>query len=99
MPAQLSPQEVARNMTRALEWTSNGSAITRTFKFADFAAALDFVNNVGAAAEKANHHPDIVIRWNKVTLTLSTHSEGGLTALDFELASTLDRLALGKANN
>jgi 4a-hydroxytetrahydrobiopterin dehydratase len=63
-----------------------------TVKLHDFAAALAFVNAVGAAAEAANHHPDIDIRWNKVRLVLTTHSAGGLTVLDIALAAAIDRL-------
>jgi len=66
----------------------------REWKFADFAQALAFVNRVGEAAEAANHHPDILLHgWNKVRLELSTHSEGGLTEADFEMAARVDRLA------
>ena len=67
-------------------WENNGKEITRTYKFKDFAEAMAFVNKVGGLAEAADHHPDIDIRWNKVKLTLSTHSAGGLTAKDFALA-------------
>jgi 4a-hydroxytetrahydrobiopterin dehydratase len=69
-------------------------AIEREFKLADFATALAFVNRVGEAAERANHHPDILLHgWNRVRLTLSTHSEGGLTGADFDLAEQIDGLA------
>jgi len=74
------------------EWTRKGSVITRTFQFRDFATAIEFVNALARLAERANHHPDIDIRWNKVTLTLTTHDEGGLTEKDFELAGQIDRL-------
>ena len=67
-------------------WENNGKEITRTYKFKDFAEALAFVNKVGQLAEAADHHPDIDIRWNKVKLTLTTHSAGGLTEKDFALA-------------
>lgn len=73
-------------------WDRSGEVITRTFEHKDFAGALAFVNAVGAEAEKANHHPDIDIRWNKVTLALSTHSEGKLTQKDVDLASKIDHL-------
>ena len=74
-------------------WQRNATAITREWKFADFAAALAFVNRVAEAAEAANHHPDILLHgWNKVRLELSTHSEGGLTNADFELAARIDVL-------
>ena len=75
-------------------WSRDGEAITREWKLADFAAALDFVNRVGALAEEANHHPDILLHgWNEVRLTLSTHSAGGLTEADFALAGRIDDLA------
>ena len=67
-------------------WENNGKEITRTYKFKDFAEALVFVNKVAGLAETADHHPDIDIRWNKVKLTLTTHSAGGLTEKDFALA-------------
>ena len=67
-------------------WESNGKEIIRTYKFKDFAEAMAFVNKVAGLAEAADHHPDINIRYNKVRLTLSTHSAGGLTEKDFALA-------------
>ncbi len=69
-----------------------GKTITRTFEFKDFPAAMKFVNAVARLAERTWHHPDIDIRWNKVALTLTTHSEGGLTEKDFKLARQFDRL-------
>ena len=75
-----------------LHWTREGDALVTTVKLHDFAAALTFVNAIGAAAEAANHHPDIDIRWNKVHLVLTTHSAGGLTVLDIALAAAVDRL-------
>jgi 4a-hydroxytetrahydrobiopterin dehydratase len=75
-----------------IAWERDGDALKTTVVLRDFAAALSFVNAVGAAAEAANHHPDIDIRWNKVHLVLTTHSEGGLTVLDLALASAIDRL-------
>jgi 4a-hydroxytetrahydrobiopterin dehydratase len=74
-------------------WSREGEEITRTYSFADFNESMAFVTRVALAAEKADHHPDIDIRWNKVTLTLSTHSEGGLTAKDLDLADVCDGLA------
>ena len=61
------------------EWTRKGATISRTFQFKDFPAAIEFVNAVARVAEEAWHHPDIDIRWNKVTLALTTHDAGGLT--------------------
>ena len=73
------------------EWTKRNGAIRRTYEFVDFVGAIKFVNAVAKAAEKAQHHPDIDIRWNKVTLVLSTHDEGGLTQKDFALATKCDQ--------
>jgi 4a-hydroxytetrahydrobiopterin dehydratase len=75
------------------EWRSEGDALVRDFEFADFAGAMAFVNRVAEAAEAANHHPDILVHgWNKVRLTLSTHSEGAVTDKDRELSQAIDRL-------
>ena len=77
---------------QGLAWEHVGDELVTTVELHDFAAALAFVNAVGAAAEAANHHPDIDIRWNKVRLVLTTHSAGGLTVLDVALAAAIDRL-------
>jgi 4a-hydroxytetrahydrobiopterin dehydratase len=71
-------------------WSLEGEAITRTVSFGDFGEAMGFVTRVGLAAQAADHHPDIDIRWNRVTLRLSTHSAGGLTGLDRDLAAEID---------
>jgi 4a-hydroxytetrahydrobiopterin dehydratase len=73
-------------------WELKENEISRAFVFKDFSESMGFVTRVGLEAEKADHHPDIDIRWNTVTLTLSTHSEGGLTASDLGLADTADHL-------
>jgi 4a-hydroxytetrahydrobiopterin dehydratase len=89
----LSPAEVDQALDeQQLRWTRQDDTLVTTVALHDFAAALQFVNAVGAAAEAANHHPDIDIRWNKVTLVLTTHSAGGLTVLDLALAGAVDRL-------
>ena len=77
------------------EWRFDGEegAIRRTFRFADFSAAFAFMTRVAMAAEKADHHPDWSNSWNKVEIALSTHSAGGLTALDIEMAQAIDTLA------
>lgn len=72
------------------EWSENGGTIQRTYAFKDFIEAMAFVNKVAQAAEADQHHPDILIRWNKVTLTLSTHDAGGITQKDFDLAAKCD---------
>lgn len=76
-----------------LGWERQGNALVKTVDCGDFAGALAFVNRVGALAEERNHHPDIAISWRNVTLTLSTHSAGGITGSDMELAAAVDRLA------
>ena len=73
-------------------WQLAGNAITTTVKRADFRGAMAFAEQVADLAEAAGHHPDIAISWNKVTLTLSTHSAGGLTATDFALAGEISGL-------
>ena len=78
------------------EWSQRPDALERDFEFADFAAAIAFVNRVAEVAEERNHHPDIFVHgWNKVRLTLSTHSEGGLTDADHALARAIDELGDG----
>jgi len=90
----LSDSEVQERLARAEGWRREGQEIQRELSFPDFAAALDFLVRVGALAEAADHHPDMLLHgWNKVRLTLSTHSEGGITAADFELAAEIDRIA------
>lgn len=89
---RLSEEEIQAAMPRVPGWERRGDAIVRSYKFADFKGAMGFVNRVAELAEKANHHPDILIQYSKVTLTLSTHSAGGLTDKDFELAAQIDRL-------
>jgi 4a-hydroxytetrahydrobiopterin dehydratase len=91
--ALLSDDEVGRRLADLPGWERDGSAIKRRFKFEDFQASVDFVNRLTPAAEEMNHHPDLAISWNTVDCTLSTHSEGGLTDNDFELASQIDSLA------
>jgi 4a-hydroxytetrahydrobiopterin dehydratase len=90
--ALLSDAQIERNLEGS-QWRREGQAIVRDLQLADFAAAIELVDRVAAAAEAANHHPDILVHgWNKLRLTLSTHSEGGLTEADFALAGRLDTL-------
>jgi 4a-hydroxytetrahydrobiopterin dehydratase len=90
MPRLLTDDEITTQLQNLTNWEradSGGDTAIRTeFEVADFRAALDLVQRLGNEAEQMNHHPDIDIRWNVVTLVLSTHSEGGLTQLDFEAA-------------
>jgi 4a-hydroxytetrahydrobiopterin dehydratase len=88
-----SDEEIEQRLA-ASEWCREGDTIVRDFACEDFARAMSFANAVAEAAESANHHPDILIYgWNKVRLTLTTHSAGGLTAADFQLAGAIDGLA------
>ena len=90
--ALLDDNEIQQRLERS-EWRREGDAIARDFEFPDFAAAMQFVNAVAGIAEERNHHPDILIHgWNKVRLTVTNHSEGGLTEADFGLAHAIDAL-------
>ena len=90
---KFSPDEVERRRTAVPGWSTDGSAIRREFVFDGFASAVAFVVRIGFDAEAADHHPDIFLsRYKKVTLTFTTHSEGGLTAKDFAAAEAADRL-------
>jgi 4a-hydroxytetrahydrobiopterin dehydratase len=87
--ARLSDEELA-----ALDgWERDGDAIRRTFELEDFKGSVEFVNRLTPEAEGMNHHPDLEISWNKVTVSLTTHSEGGLTGNDIELARRIGALA------
>ena len=90
--ALVSNEEIDAFIEAHPGWSRSGDAITRTYEHADFSESIGFVTRVALAAEKADHHPDIDIRWNKVTLTLSTHSEGGITTKDLDLADLCDGL-------
>ena len=79
-------------------WTQNGAEITRTAECASFPAAIELVRRVADEAERRDHHPDIDIRWRTLRFTLSTHSAGGLTQLDLDLADEIDRLATASEN-
>jgi 4a-hydroxytetrahydrobiopterin dehydratase len=83
---------VAEGLQHLPGWERRGNQLVKTFVRDDFARALVFVNEVADAAEAAGHHPDIDIRWNKVTLALSSHDEGGLTDRDFQLAARIQEL-------
>ena len=88
----LDDESIARELAAVPGWERTGDAIVKTTEFGDFKEAMAYVNQVADIAEAQNHHPDITIQWNKVTLTLSTHSAGGLTANDFGLARRIDAL-------
>lgn len=90
---QLSDERIAEELAGA-QWRREGDSIIRDWKLADFGAAMVFVNRVAEVAEAADHHPDILVHgWNRVRVILSTHSAGGLSSADFELARTIDGIA------
>jgi 4a-hydroxytetrahydrobiopterin dehydratase len=90
---KLADAEVERALNDLPEWGLVGESIHRTYAFADFCAAMAFVNAVAEAAERVQHHPDILVRYSKVTLTLSTHDANGITTKDFDFARAADALA------
>jgi 4a-hydroxytetrahydrobiopterin dehydratase len=91
--ALLSSSEIGARLAELAGWRRSGDAIAKTFERGDFVGSVEFVDSLVEPAEAMNHHPDLEISWDKVTVTLSTHSEGGLTAADFELAAKIDALA------
>lgn len=91
--AKLSDEEIGEKLGALEGWEREGEAITRTFDREDFVGSVKFVDSLVEPAEEMNHHPDVSISWSEVKVTISTHSEGGLTANDFELAGRIDALA------
>ena len=92
MAELLSDEEIGSRL-RPLDWERDGDEIVREWRFENFAEAIAFVNRVADVAEEANHHPDIFVHgWNKVRLSLTNHSAGGLTETDFEMARRLDQV-------
>jgi 4a-hydroxytetrahydrobiopterin dehydratase len=89
--AALSAEKAASLLTTLPQWEIKAGELVRTYKFEDFVTALAFVNRIAGLAEKAGHHPDIDIRYNKVRLALVTHDAGGLTSKDFDLAAQADK--------
>jgi 4a-hydroxytetrahydrobiopterin dehydratase len=88
----LTHDKIEKDLALLKGWALVDKEISKTFDLGDFIHAMGFVNSIAILAEKANHHPDIDIRWNKVTLTLSTHSAGGLTEKDMHLAKEIEGL-------
>lgn len=86
----LSLKEISDEMSSVKEWSIEGDMIVKSFNFTNFKEALDFINKVGEIAEAQNHHPGIILDYNLVRLSLTTHSEKGLTKKDFELAREID---------
>ena len=92
MSELIATQEIKQWIKKAPEWEIEKKCLTRMIEFDDFMEGIDFVNDVAEIAEEAHHHPDIDIRYCKITVSLTTHDEGGITDLDFELASRIDTL-------
>lgn len=90
--ALLSDSEIAEKLAALPGWERAGEAIEKSFKREDFVGSVRFVEAVVGPAEEMGHHPDLAISWDTVTVTITTHSEGGLTANDFELAGRIDAL-------
>ena len=86
----LGPEQIETNMVGLPQWSLNGDSLQRTLRFADFVGSMAFVQRVADLAEEMRHHPDIMIRYDKVTLTLTTHDAGGLTEKDFTFAKATD---------
>jgi len=90
--AALSNQEIQRGLEKMRGWSYAGANLQKKFTLKSFVAAIEFVNKIAQAAESAGHHPDITINYNVVGISLSTHSEGGITEKDFSLANKIDQL-------
>jgi 4a-hydroxytetrahydrobiopterin dehydratase len=89
----LTDAEIQKELGSLNGWQSNGGAIQRVFRFPDFKAAMQFVNKIAEAAEQANHHPDIDIRYNTVTLALVSHDSGGVTQRHVRMAGVINKIA------
>lgn len=90
---KMTEEQVQAAMAARPDWAETGGQIHRTYQFKDFVESMKFVNRVAEQAEADQHHPDILIRWNKVTLSLSTHDAGGITDKDFGLAGKADEFS------
>ena len=91
MAEPLSDIAIQRELGSLAGWSRRGDVLTRTYTFRNFVESIDFVNRIAGIAEGMNHHPDIDIRYSRVTLVLSTHDAGGITQSDLELAKSIDR--------
>ncbi len=91
--ALLDDKQIQDNLAELDGWKLEGRMIVRVFEFEDFVGSINFVDSLVAPAEEMNHHPDLAISWNKVTVAVTNHAEGGLTEKDFELAGRIQKLA------
>ena len=88
--ALLEDKQISENLSGLVGWERAGNEIVKSYKLKDFIASIGFVNKIAIFAEKADHHPDILIQYSSVKITLSTHSEGGITEKDFSLAAAIE---------
>lgn len=95
MSTVLTDAEIQQSLLQLSGWKKNGNAIERRFEFSSFVQAMEFVNQIAEAAEAVNHHPDILINYNQVTLTLVSHDSGGVTQRDVKMAARINQLAPG----
>jgi 4a-hydroxytetrahydrobiopterin dehydratase len=92
VPVKLNDEEISERLRELPSWKVSEGKLTREFKFEDFLGAVDFVNRVARVAEDLGHHPDLFVTWGEVNVSLTSHSAGGITANDFQLAEAIDRL-------
>jgi 4a-hydroxytetrahydrobiopterin dehydratase len=90
--AKLSPEQIQEKLPTLTGWDVEGNTLRKDFEFSDFASAMIFVNRMAEAAEEANHHPDIDIRYSKVIVRLTSHDSGGITARDVKMAGTINQI-------
>jgi 4a-hydroxytetrahydrobiopterin dehydratase len=90
--AKLSEEAIQQGVAKGKGWSYEGGELRKKYTFKSFLPGIEFVNKIAAAAERAGHHPDITINYNVVGISLSTHSEGGVTVKDFDLAGVIDHL-------
>ncbi|HEX8369354.1 MAG TPA: 4a-hydroxytetrahydrobiopterin dehydratase [Pyrinomonadaceae bacterium] len=89
---KLAPEEIEANLSGLNDWTVANEKLSKKFEFANFAESLDFVNRVGAVAERHDHHPDILFGWGYAEFFITTHDRGGITDFDFAVAKEIDNL-------
>ncbi len=89
----LNQEEIEYELSRLNGWKQEGDAIEKQFDRGDFSGAVGFLSEVAVTADEIDHHPDAQVSWSKVKLSITTHSAGGLTAMDFELAERIDEIA------
>ena len=89
---KLAPEEILANLSEMEDWHAENDILSRRFEFENFSDALEFVNKVGAIAERRDHHPDITFGWGYAEINLTTHDRGGITAFDFAVAKEIDAI-------